>query len=66
MLSVSLYSFQVMFVNDEHFQTNSEMTSTGGNYLLFVSLNDIQLLNVSARATTDVTIYRYLTLTVEP
>ena len=45
---------EVMFVNQEYFWTYSEMVSTGGDYLLFACLNDIQLLNVNISAITDV------------
>ena len=63
MLSASLHSFQVMFINDDYFQTISGMISAGENYLLFASLNGLQLLNANIRATIDVTIYRCLTST---
>ena len=36
-----LHSSQVMFINDKYFQINSEMMSTGGNYVLFANSNDI-------------------------
>ena len=44
---------EVMFVNNEYLQTDSGMTSTGGNYLLFASSNDIQLLSVNIDAAID-------------
>ena len=43
-----------MFVNKEYFRTNSEMTSTGSDYLSFASSDDVHLLNDSISATIDV------------
>ena len=43
-----------MFVNDEYFWTDSKMTSTGGDYLLFAISNGIHLLNASIGAIIDV------------
>ena len=37
-----------------------------GNYSLFTSSNDIQLLNINIRVTIDITIYQYSTSTIEP
>ena len=37
-----------------------------GNYLLFSSSNDVHLLNVNIRVTTDVTVYRSSTPAVDP
>ena len=45
---------EVIFLNQEYFWTNSEMTSTGGDYLLFAISNGIHLLNASIGAIIDV------------
>ena len=58
-------SFEMICIKDGHFQTNSEMIPTGGNYLLFTSLNDIQLLiNININIT--LTIEQYSILTIGP
>ena len=55
-----------MFIIDAYSETNSDMTSTGGNYLIFTSSNDIQLFNDNVRKTIDVTYYRCITSSVKP
>ena len=53
-----------IFVEYEYFQTSSEMISTGGNYFLFASSNNIQLLNININII--LTVDQYSTLTIEP
>ena len=42
------------------------MTSTGSNYLLFASSNDIQLLSANIRTTINVTLYQCPTSAIKP